>query len=322
MTKPLLDKPGTPDLDPTTAERMLGGRMTADDAPPGYGRVADLLAAAATVPNPVVSDDLLVTRMLDVSHAATLVPVTPAGPRARLAGLSRLDRTRIAAGAGVLALLAGGVAAATGNLPRPAQDGVARVAANLGLDLPSSDDRRRRPVPPPPNPDMADEAGLEDLVPGDDPVIAPADPAANDHGQAVSDVARDPNLSGGARGPAVSGAARPPGPRPAGGPGPAGPAPGRSGDQPGAPGEPGRVVNLGPDPELEGREKGAEVSDLARRYRQRPPVGDRSWRQKLDDLDNTGNDDEPPRRGGAGPGGRRAGQGADNSDAEATPERP
>jgi hypothetical protein len=114
-----------------TADRLLAGRLDPADAPPGYARVAPVLAAAAapTPPHELDSEPTVVAafaaarlrRDRAVSHAAPR--------RSRLA--SKLAVVSVAVGVP----MGGGVAAAaTGTLPEPAQhvvDSVARTAHHV-----------------------------------------------------------------------------------------------------------------------------------------------------------------------------------------------
>jgi hypothetical protein len=112
-------------LDEETVERLLAGDLPPSQVPPGYARVAALLAATTAEPTPeelagqaeVLAELRAVTRPRRTG-AHTRRAARP--PRRRWAGL--------AAAALVGALVTGGVAvAATGNLPGPVRD----VARNI-----------------------------------------------------------------------------------------------------------------------------------------------------------------------------------------------
>src|SRR5262245_2425149 len=120
------------ELDSDTAERMLGHRVAPDDAPPGYREVARLLQAANTEAQPhAVTDDEIVGAMVDAIAAPTSRP-------ARASRLTKLVGTKLLVTGAVVALTATGAAAATGNLPNGAQEGVARAAQHIGLNLPDA----------------------------------------------------------------------------------------------------------------------------------------------------------------------------------------
>jgi hypothetical protein len=107
-------------LDEETVERLLVGDLPASQVPPGYARVAALLAATTAKPTPeelagqaeVLAELRAVTRP---RRAAAHTRRAARPPRRRWAGL--------AAAALVGALVTGGAAAAaTGNLPGPVQN--------------------------------------------------------------------------------------------------------------------------------------------------------------------------------------------------------
>jgi hypothetical protein len=112
-------------LDEETVERLLAGDLPPSRVPPGYARVAALLAATTAPPTPeelggqaeVLAELRAVTRP---RRAAVHTRRAARPPRRRWAGL--------AAAALVGALVTGGAAAAaTGNLPGPVRD----VARNI-----------------------------------------------------------------------------------------------------------------------------------------------------------------------------------------------
>ncbi|HEX6312678.1 MAG TPA: hypothetical protein VF152_13770 [Acidimicrobiia bacterium] len=116
-------------LDDATAERLLGGTLAPDDAPPGFAAVAEALAAARAAPRP---EEL--ARESDAQKAfAGARPTTGSAHRRRPGrGVAVLL-------AGALALGATAAAAATGNLPGPAQDPLADVLDRVGLSVPDGD---------------------------------------------------------------------------------------------------------------------------------------------------------------------------------------
>jgi hypothetical protein len=120
-------------IDDTTADRLLGGAIRPDDAPPGTAGVAALIAAArsaAQVPAP--TDDAFVASL------AAAVPAT--GPHAtrRRPMISRLLTAKAAAIGGVALFGASAAAASAGTLPAPAQDAVSKAFDKAGVSVPAS----------------------------------------------------------------------------------------------------------------------------------------------------------------------------------------
>ena len=118
------------DLDLDTADRLLSGRLDADDVPPEYRAVAQLFHDAQREPVPYRgTDDALLAAMVDA------IVANDVAPRTRM--LPRILALKVAAIA-VVALSATAAAAATGSLPDAAEDGLARAAQHVGINLPSS----------------------------------------------------------------------------------------------------------------------------------------------------------------------------------------
>ena len=131
MRRPFTD-PDPLALDEETVERLLAGDLPPSQAPPGYARVAALLAATTAEPTPKE----LAGQAAVLAELRTMTRTRRAGAHARRAGThtrraARPPRRRwagLAAAALVGALVTGGAAlAATGNLPGPVQN----VARNL-----------------------------------------------------------------------------------------------------------------------------------------------------------------------------------------------
>jgi len=127
-------RPNRPPLDDDSAARMLQGLVHADDAPPGYGAVAGLLAAAA---RPVAVDEdagaATVSAMVEAIREGAPVPQTSR----RKSMLTKLLAGKALAALGVVALTASGAAAATGSLPTPVQSAVSGAASHVGVNLPN-----------------------------------------------------------------------------------------------------------------------------------------------------------------------------------------
>jgi hypothetical protein len=206
------------DLDPDTADRLIAGRLTPDDAPPGYGGVAQLLQQAHVETGRDVTDDELVVAMVNA-----IVTSDPTRTK-RSHVLTRIVTTKVVAATAVLALTATGAAAATGTLPDNAQNGLARAAQHIGINLPeaASDKAREKSdhseTTPPAVQAPAGRGDDGDATSdnGDD-AKDPSDPAATgaegstpttaNHGSVVSSTAHNADPTGG-KGDEVSPVAR------------------------------------------------------------------------------------------------------------------
>jgi len=124
-------------LDEGTAERLLTGRLDPADAPPGYALTAAVLAAASAPPD---ADEL--------AGEAAVVAFFAAAARSRPVSVRLLTPRRsrvltklltIKAAAAVLGVLVGGgvAAAATGNLPAPAQQAAHALLGGAGVPAPA-----------------------------------------------------------------------------------------------------------------------------------------------------------------------------------------
>ena len=123
-------------LDRDTADRLLSGSVAADDAPPGYAGVAELLRACA---RPLPSD---------AAHERTMIAAMSERIRARRSAhpsafgrvaVRRPSRPKLVAVA-VGAMLVGtsGLAFA-GGLPAPAQRFAHTVFGSIGVDIPTAE---------------------------------------------------------------------------------------------------------------------------------------------------------------------------------------
>jgi hypothetical protein len=123
-------------LDEGTAERLLAGRLDPADAPPGYGRVAAVLAAVSAPPD---TEELAGQAAIVAVFAAAARSHSPQSidPR-RSRVLTKL--LTVKAAAAVLGVLMGGgvAAAATGNLPAPAQQAAHAVLGGAGVPAPAA----------------------------------------------------------------------------------------------------------------------------------------------------------------------------------------
>ncbi|HEX4161670.1 MAG TPA: hypothetical protein VHZ05_04185, partial [Acidimicrobiales bacterium] len=124
-------------IDDDTADRLLAGVVEPDDAPPGYAQVSGLIQAATA---PVTAEEL-VRRDIDVSAISAALVAAPAAAPATPEGTRMISRRFGVKALGIaipaLALTATGAAAATGNLPAPAQSAVHNALTHVGLSVPA-----------------------------------------------------------------------------------------------------------------------------------------------------------------------------------------
>jgi hypothetical protein len=160
MPRPILDPSADPlALDEETAERLLAGDLPPAEAPPGYAKVAALLAAAAAEPTPeeLTGQSAALAELRAVTRprrAATRARRAARPPRRRWAGLAAVVL--------VGALVTGGVAAATGGLPEPVGDVARSILGTAGDPTPAPTAQPgRQPAP------LAPTSGA------DDPAAAP-----------------------------------------------------------------------------------------------------------------------------------------------------
>jgi hypothetical protein len=132
-------------LDEGTAERLLTGRLDPADAPPGYSPVAAVLAAMSAPPDTE-----------ELAGQAAIVAVFAAATRSHSPQLIDPRRSRVLtklltakAAAAVLGVLMGGgvAAAATGNLPAPAQQTAHALLGGTGVPAPTEATATTRPHP-------------------------------------------------------------------------------------------------------------------------------------------------------------------------------
>ena len=124
-------------LDANTAERLLSGAVPAADAPPGYGPVASVLAAAG-LPGAVPEMDFeelarVARRTADHSGPS---------PSRRSPMLAKLLTMKAAAAAGAILIGASGAAAATGSLPGSVQGVAHSTLAHVGVDVPDDNNNQ------------------------------------------------------------------------------------------------------------------------------------------------------------------------------------
>jgi hypothetical protein len=113
-------------------ERLLGGRLDPASAPPGYGRLARLLAAATA---PAAPQELAGERLAMASFAAAMRSHPPTLSPRRTAMPRKVLTIKAAAAALVAVLSLGGVAAAaSGLLPDQASPVADQASATTGTD--------------------------------------------------------------------------------------------------------------------------------------------------------------------------------------------
>ena len=131
MPRPILHPSADPlALDEETVERLLAGDLPLAEAPPGYTKVAALLAAAAAEPTP----EELAGQSAALAELRAVTRPRRASRSRRAARPARRRWAGLAAVALLGALVTGGAAAATGGLPEPVRD-VARSILGTAGDL-------------------------------------------------------------------------------------------------------------------------------------------------------------------------------------------
>ena len=123
-------------LDEETVEQLLTGALPPTQAPAGYAKVAQLLAAAAAAPTP----EELAGQEAALAELRAVARARPAAAMARVPARPprRRRRTGLAVVVVVGALVTGGAAgAATGHLPGPVRD-AARAITGAEIGTPAS----------------------------------------------------------------------------------------------------------------------------------------------------------------------------------------
>lgn len=146
-------------LDLDTADRLLGGSVAPEDAPPGYARVASLLEAASATPG-----------VEEFEHEREVVTILAAvvrssshkrrpSPRRSFMPFT-LSRPRLAAAFAAATLACTGGLATAGSLPGAAQDVATAMLGKIGVAVPGPNEHSGT------HPDVrgTSEGGLPDLV--------------------------------------------------------------------------------------------------------------------------------------------------------------
>lgn len=125
-------------LDDHTADRLAGGAVTPEDAPPGLAEVAGLLQAARV---PAAPEELPAEAATVASMRAVVLERPVPVPARRNQVLSRIltAKTAAAAAAGAVVLGGGAAAAANGLLPNAAQSAVSSALSHVGINVPDPD---------------------------------------------------------------------------------------------------------------------------------------------------------------------------------------
>jgi hypothetical protein len=122
-------------LDTDTADRLLAGTVTPEDAPPGYSEVASLLTAAHGADGVVLDrrDNLTMARFVAAARASR--EISTRSPRR-----SSLHRVKPIAALVTIALTCTTGLALAGTLPGAAQDVASEMLAKVGVDVPGPND--------------------------------------------------------------------------------------------------------------------------------------------------------------------------------------
>jgi hypothetical protein len=117
-------------LDVQTADRLLSGSVPPEDAPPGFGEVASLIAAASAVGPASRTREEQTLAMLVAAVRSSHNETNPPPRR------SSVHRLKIAAAAATAALACATGLAFAGSLPGAAQDVASDMLALLGVTVP------------------------------------------------------------------------------------------------------------------------------------------------------------------------------------------
>jgi len=145
-------RPPDPDDDPLaldddTVERLLSGTLPPAQAPSGFAKVAELLAAAAAAPTPgeLAGQEAVLAEL----RAVTRDRPPAASPSRRTRRSQRRRRAGLAVVVVVGALVTGGVAgAATGHLPGPVREAARSVLGTTDGGTPSTSTQAGQPPAP------------------------------------------------------------------------------------------------------------------------------------------------------------------------------
>jgi hypothetical protein len=168
-------------LDIETADRLLAGSVAPEDAPPGYARLASLLAVEPPVDDVIADTDFVAM----LSETVRSSPTTEKPSRRSI-----MPRIKLAAALAVTALVGTTGLALAGSLPGAAQDIASAMLAKAGVTVPG------------PN----SNAGKHPSTRGSSSGQSGATPTSSGKGSEISAIARS-DLTGLDKGAAVSTAA-------------------------------------------------------------------------------------------------------------------
>jgi hypothetical protein len=127
-------------LDSRTADRLLSGALSPDDAPPGYAGVSQLLAAAgAGLEMPESVPEMSTVAAMEAAVLGHLASGTAHQEKKMLSKVLTIKAAAVMA----VALSAGTAAAATGSLPGGAQSTASVVLAKIGISVPGSNNHAK-----------------------------------------------------------------------------------------------------------------------------------------------------------------------------------
>jgi len=175
------------------ANRLLAGAVHPDDLGDGEAQVAHLISALRA---PTAAGELADEHRM-VAAIASAIPTAPHVTPGRSSMLSKVLTLKAAAAVFVLAGGATAAAAATGTLPDAAQNGVAKAATHIGVNLPTSANDHARNAKD--NGKSGDTHGKSGDTHG---------PTADNHGAEVSHVAHTTDATGRDKGSEISTVAR------------------------------------------------------------------------------------------------------------------
>jgi hypothetical protein len=171
-------------LDLDTADRLLAGRVSPEDAPPGYSRVAAFLTADWTAEAAAIDPRFAAVLAATVRSS----PLTTTRPSRR----SIMPRIKLAAALTAMALATTTGLAFAGNLPGAAQDIASEMLAKAGVTVPG------------PNSNAGDHPATRG--PASEQPAATRTTTSSGKGSEISEIAHS-DLSGLDKGAAVSAAA-------------------------------------------------------------------------------------------------------------------
>jgi hypothetical protein len=163
-------------LDGDTAERLLDGDLSPDQAPPGYAEVAAVLAAtvAAPVPAELAGQEAALAELRAVTRPRRVAVAR------RVGKAGRRRRVGLVVAVAVGALTGGVAAAATGQLPTPIRDAARSIITTGAAAIPNPSPKPGRQ--PAPHAGTTDAGGATSDSQGARPAGGPGSTAMTDPG--------------------------------------------------------------------------------------------------------------------------------------------